>query len=182
MSGSKKNGIKNMLGALPGLTILVGLGCLVYDEATERSSKTAVAKPVTELQSIVRVQQGNLAMSGGSPTVRKSFVQQPDDPLTTNDESNDQPVGHFGTATLSVHSVESGNTYTLDAEISGGEVERIYFPKGGWVDLVESEIDSTGNGSGTDEQGRHWDFEGFDGGTLSMNTEEESDESEEAEE
>lgn len=41
---------------------------------------------------IVDVRQGDLSMSGGSPTVRKAFVRAQDDPTTTNDESNDQLI------------------------------------------------------------------------------------------
>jgi hypothetical protein len=113
----------------------------------------------------VTVQQGNLANHGGTPTIRRSFEQQLDDPSTSNDESNDQPVGYFGSQTLVVSSLESGNTYTLDVELNGLEVERIYFPKGGWVDFLEGcELDEDFTGECLDENSRTWTFEGLSDG------------------
>jgi hypothetical protein len=110
----------------------------------------------------VTVQQGNLADHGGTPTIRRSFEQQLDDPSTSNDESNDQPVGHFGSDALVVSSLESGNTYTLDVELDGLEVERIYFPKGGWVDFLGGcELDEDFTGECLDETSRTWTFEGL---------------------
>jgi hypothetical protein len=93
-------------------------------------------------------------------TIREPFEPQPDDPSTTNDESNDQPVGHFGTLTLEVESYSSGNTYTLDVELDGLEVERIYFPKGGWVRFYGCELDEDYTGECDDAQGRTWAFHG----------------------
>jgi hypothetical protein len=40
------------------------------------------------------------------PMVRAPYTPAPDDPSTSNDESNDQPLGHFGTRTLVVSSDE----------------------------------------------------------------------------
>src|SRR5688572_8601375 len=51
---------------------------------------------------VVPIQQGDLRDQGGTPTVRRRFTPREDDPSTTNDEGNDQPVGHFGTKTLTV--------------------------------------------------------------------------------
>ena len=108
----------------------------------------------------VTVQQGNLANHGGMPTIRRSFEQQLDDPSTSNDESNDQPVGYFVSQTLVVSSLESGNTYTLDVELNSLEVERIYFPKGGWVDFPGGcELDEDFTGECLDENSRTWTFE-----------------------
>src|SRR5688572_1944979 len=87
--------------------------------------------------------RADLANEGGTPTIRKPVADTLDDPATSNDESNDQPLGHFGTLTLEVTSFESGNTYTLDADVDGATVERIYFPKGGWVDFIECELDES---------------------------------------
>jgi hypothetical protein len=84
----------------------------------------------------------------------------PDDPRTTNDESNDQPLGHFGTLTMAVSSLENGHPYTLDVELLGKTVERVYFPKGGWVDFYDCELDSDLTGTCEDEKGRSWLFEG----------------------
>jgi hypothetical protein len=105
------------------------------------------------------VQQGDLSLSGGSPTVRREYEPQPDDPYTTDDESNDQPVGYFGTRTLSIAG-ENGNIYTLDGEIEGGELRRVYSPRGGWVDFPGCELESDFSGSCFDEEGRYWTIYG----------------------
>jgi hypothetical protein len=103
---------------------------------------------------------GDMAKEGGSPTLRKRFEPSEDDPSTSNDESNDQPLGYFGTVTLEVHSLSSGNSYPLDVDLFGLEVERIYFPKGGWVDFYTCELDEDLYGLCTDEEGREWKFSG----------------------
>jgi len=98
-----------------------------------------------------------------APRVKDSWVprHQPpavaDDPETSNDESNDLPLGYFGSATLVVMSVDSGNTYTLDAEIDDDELTRLYFPKGGWVDFYDCPVDEDSIGDTCyDEEGRAW--------------------------
>src|SRR5689334_10282073 len=134
--------------ALPwGLALLLLTSCASPSQTPSRSSG-------------VQPHQGNLSKHGGSPTVRKSYQPLPDNSSTTNDESNDQPVGHFGTVTLIVSQAESGHTYTLDVELDGLEAKRIYFPKGGWVDLEGCELEDDLTGDCMDENGRHWTFEG----------------------
>jgi hypothetical protein len=128
-----------------------------------------------------QIQKGDPAHQGGTATVRKPYTSKPDDPATSNDESNNQPVGHLGTVTLLVYNVSSGHEYTLDADVEGGEVQRLCFPKGGWVDFNSSEIDSDGNGTGIDENGRHWEFSGLAAGSIDSD-DEDSDETEESEE
>jgi hypothetical protein len=107
----------------------------------------------------VQSQQGNLSKHGDTPTVRRSYEPQEDDPDTTNDETNDQPVGHFGTVTLSVIG-PNGNHYTLDADVDDNRIEQLYFPKGGWIDFDECDLDEDLNGECTDENGDTWTFEG----------------------
>jgi len=160
----------NSTGSVLVMVSLALFGC--SNEPTQTTNKLTSNE--------VPIQQGDLAHHGGTPTIRKSFTRQVDDPSTTNDESNDQPVGHLGTVTLEVHNVSSGNSYPLDADVEGNEVKRIYFPKGGWVDFNESEIDASGNGRGTDEESREWEFEGTVSGTMpSEQTDEEMNESNE---
>ena len=74
---------------------------------------------------------------------------------------SDQPVRHFGALTLEVESCRSGNTYTLDVELDGLEVERIYFPKGGWVSFNSCELDEDYTGECEDSRGRAWAFHGM---------------------
>jgi hypothetical protein len=109
---------------------------------------------------LVQPRPGVRAVTGGSPTIREPYYRQPDDPATTNDESNDQPRGHFGRLTLLVTSVSSGNSYPLDADVESGELTRLYFPKGGWVDFIGCELDEDFIGSCADERGRQWAIHG----------------------
>lgn len=119
------------------------------------------------------VQQGNAAMSGGTPTIRREYTPQEDDPSTTNDESNDKLVGYFGTMTVLATSEQSGNQYTLDADISGSILTRLYFPKGGWVDFPDCELDGGFCGECEDEEGRLWTIEGEASGLPSSSVVEE---------
>lgn len=107
-----------------------------------------------------RTVEGNLAKSGGSPTVRVFHLPEGDDPLTTNDELNDQPLGYYGSSTLLVYNHDAGNYYTLDADIVDGSLERLYFPKGGWIDFYSCTLDEGLTGECTDEEGRDWEIEG----------------------
>jgi hypothetical protein len=115
--------------------------------------------PAPSQKDIVHVQKGDLAKHGGTPTIRREYERQADDPSTTNDESNDQPLGHFGTVTLSVIG-PNGNPYTLDADVDDNKLERLYFPKGGWLDFDACELDDDLNGECTDENGKDWTIEG----------------------
>lgn len=109
-----------------------------------------------------KYQNGDLRMQGGSPTVRVPYALADDDPLTSNDESNDQPRGHFGTLTLSACNLSSGNCYPLDGDVSGTELHRLYFPRGGWIDFLGCDLDVSLTGVCEDEQGRSWQIDGED--------------------
>lgn len=94
-------------------------------------------------------------------TIRDDPPDLEDDPYTTNDESNDQPVGFYGTRTLCVYNEGSGSTYTLDADVTEyAEVEQIYFPKGGWLYFHGCELDENLNGYCSDDDGDQWEFQG----------------------
>lgn len=62
-----------------------------------------------------------------------------------------------GTETIDACSYESGNCYGLDAEISNGQVEMIYFPNSGYL-YFSADIDENGNASDFDNDGNSWDF------------------------
>lgn len=103
--------------------------------------------------------KGDMSKSGGSPTYRQSYTPSYiDDPITSNDESNDQPVGFYGTETMTACNQSSGNCYDLDVDSNGENIERIYFPKGGWVDIDSSECED-GYCYAEDENGTEWELE-----------------------
>lgn len=58
--------------------------------------------------------------------------------MTTNDESNDQPVGYYGTQTAEVCNDRTGTCYDLDVDTDGETVDTIYFPKGGHLNMSMS--------------------------------------------
>ncbi|MDO8743005.1 MAG: hypothetical protein Q7J30_00355 [Candidatus Azambacteria bacterium] len=62
-----------------------------------------------------------------------------------------------GTETIDICSSESGNCYSLDADISSGTVEQIYFSNGGYL-YFSADIDENGNASDIDQNGNSWDF------------------------
>jgi len=108
-----------------------------------------------------RIKKGDMSHSGGTPTYRTKDtinIHMEDDYSTTNDESNDQPVGFYGTDTMYVCNNSSGNCYYLDVDSTGEELERIYFPKGGWVDIEYSDC-SGGYCVAEDENGTEWELE-----------------------
>lgn len=92
---------------------------------------------------------------------REPAPVQEDDPTTTNDESNDQPLHTAGTKTLCATNVSSGNSYPLDADVDeDGYVTTIYFPKGGNVDFTDCQLDEDGSAECYDEESRAWQFDG----------------------
>jgi hypothetical protein len=102
--------------------------------------------------------KGDMSDVGGSPTYR--FSDTPiysDDSYTSNDESNDQPVGFYGTDTMYACNQSSGNCYDLDVDSDGENIERIYFPNGGWVDTYYSDC-SNGYCYVEDESGTEWEL------------------------
>jgi hypothetical protein len=44
--------------------------------------------------------------------------------------------------------------------VSGTELQRVYFPKGGWVDFPGCDLDEDLTGSCEDEEGRSWEIDG----------------------
>ena len=62
-----------------------------------------------------------------------------------------------GTETVEACSSSSGNCYDLDADISNGEIEQIYFPNGGYL-YFSADINESGSASDSDQNGDSWDF------------------------
>ena len=132
------------------LWLLAGIGILIW--AYSSYSNKSVNAPY---------KRGDLSNTGGTPTIRYSNTPTYiDDSETTNIESNDQDTGYYGTETVSACNQSSGNCYDLDADISDDEVERLYFPKGGWVDIEYSDCDD-GYCYLEDENGTEWEIEEY---------------------
>lgn len=62
-----------------------------------------------------------------------------------------------GSDTVEACSSSSGNCYDLDADISNGQIEQIYFPSGGYL-YFSADIDESGSASDSDQNGDSWDF------------------------
>ena len=62
-----------------------------------------------------------------------------------------------GSETIEACSLQSGNCYDLDADISSGSIDTIHFPNGGWKNLA-GDVDSDGSASDMDNDGDSWDM------------------------
>lgn len=62
-----------------------------------------------------------------------------------------------GTENIDACSEDSGNCYSVDADIYNGTIDRIYFSNGGDIE-IGMEIDSDGEASGFDYERRAWAF------------------------
>lgn len=139
------------------LTVLCTVLTVTSVTAVAALYRRPIQSPPSSSPSMVEPHKGDMSMRGGTATVRESYVPQDDDPETTNDETNDQAIGHFGTKTIYAHNLNSGNSYPLDADVDDGKLERLYFPKGGWVDLPDCDLDV--DSTCTDENGTNWDID-----------------------
>jgi len=133
------------------ITVLVTILSVSAVVVLIKSSRTPA--PAT---GVIAESTGNSATKAGAPFVREEHERQADNPRTINDESNDQPLGHYGSKSVYVHNISSGNSYYLDADIVDSELKRLYFPKGGWVDFYSCDLDDDGSGYCTDENGTAW--------------------------
>jgi len=62
-----------------------------------------------------------------------------------------------GTETINACSSESGNCYDLDADISSGVIDELYFDNGGYL-YFSADIEDDGSASDYDQNGDSWDF------------------------
>ncbi|MEP6849473.1 MAG: hypothetical protein ABI999_11500 [Acidobacteriota bacterium] len=144
------------------LTFLTFILIALTGACSNQNANSSKTSPGTA--NVVGPRQGDLSTKGGTSTVHKEFNVQADNPKTTDNERNNQPLGHMGTISLHVRNVNSGHSYPLDADVDktedGYELHRLYFVKGGWVDFYTCDLDGDYVGSCTDENGRGWDIEG----------------------
>lgn len=155
-SGSKAIPL-TVIGTVLTVTAVIGIATFFRSPDTLPAS---IAK-----SEVVPVVKGDSSTKGGTATVRVPYTRKDNDPATTNDESNDQPIGHYGRVTLQVYSSKSANHYRLDADVEEGsldayELTRLYFPKGGWIDFPSCDLDEDYEGECADENYDHWHING----------------------
>lgn len=67
-----------------------------------------------------------------------------------------------GDTELEACSENSGNCYTLNADVSDGKVETIHFDNGGYLHIDGGELDASGDGEGdsmnSNGESDHWTF------------------------
>jgi hypothetical protein len=66
-------------------------------------------------------------------------------------------VREYIDGTETVEACSDSGCYSLDADISSGYIETLYFPNGGYI-YPDAEIDSDGYAEGYDYEGNYWEF------------------------
>lgn len=92
-----------------------------------------------------------------------NYYYYPNEKVITRDEAVD---GYwyeikdyvYGSKFVEVFSYKSANYYTLLTDISGGSIDTIYFPSGGYLYLFGADFDSNGYAFGVDLEGNGWDI------------------------
>jgi hypothetical protein len=163
----------NSIGLICIVTACSGCSTSPKTDATTTPAATTSATATragtsTDANKLLTNEKHTPALSSSAPA-----IDAEDEKATTS--------GPDGEVIILAHSVDSGNTYTLRADVSAGEVERLYFPNGGSVGFASSDIDRDGDGSGIDTEGRSWFFQGFADGMPSVATDEKEDKEEETE-
>lgn len=115
------------------------------------------AARIIEQQKLYNVVMSNHAANGG---------EYPIDNFSEDENSSEEKKHEDGThtATVDYYNPETGerSTYTLDVEVEDGEVVKINFPKGGWLDeshIRSEELDEDGHARINGEDGKTYDVE-----------------------
>lgn len=121
-----------------------------------RSASKSTAAPLEAPRKSPLFAQGNGSDAGeeGEPLTRQEAI---------DDRWDEIREGLDGSKTIEACSSESGNCYTLDADIASGSIDEIHFPNGGYLHF-SADIDDDGTASDTDENGNGWDL------TIDMNS------------
>lgn len=134
------------------------------------------ARPAATNSTMTYPKKGDPSLDGGTPTLRRPYTAPTDDPRTRNNETNDQPLGYFGTGDVVVRNESNGREYTLGADVEDGQLLRIYFARGGWVDFPDCDVSANDEPLCLDEEGREWTIVEIDDPQLSAETEDEDSE------
>lgn len=100
--------------------------------------------------------------SGGYDSAEWSEEQEESYDAPLYSESHGEPID--GTYSADVCNDYSGACYGLDVDVSDGQVETIYFPNGGHLDLEGAELDESGVATG---DAYTWE-EGYTGETWTV--------------
>jgi len=95
----------------------------------------------------------NRNYGGSEPTVRNKTIDR-DEAISNNWDDIKEYLN--GSETLEACS-DSGDCYDLDADISSGHIETVYFSSGGNLDFYAS-IDESGSASDTDQDSNNWEL------------------------
>jgi hypothetical protein len=92
-----------------------------------------------------------------------SSTEDPTGDALSRDDAIDQHWDEIRDYMNGIQSVEacssqSGNCYSLDAEVSGGNIHTLHFPSGGYGSF-SADIDADGSASDSDSDGDSWDFQ-----------------------
>lgn len=68
-----------------------------------------------------------------------------------------EEVREYMSGSETIEACSDSGCYDLDAEISSGFIEIIYFPNGGYI-YPDAEIDEGGSAEGYDSDGNYWEF------------------------
>ena len=94
-------------------------------------------------------------------TSNNNSSNQSEEDLTTSDDDyvqyNWDEIKEYMSGTESIEACTNSGCYTLDADISNGTVEQIYFPNEGYL-YFSADIDENGDANDTDDRGRDWEF------------------------
>lgn len=126
-----------------GICVLVALFVFNHDSSSSSSGYDSYSPPTSN------------RFYGGDNSGSSEHTIDRDEAISDHwDEIKDYLSG---SETINACSSESGNCYDLDANISDGQVEEIYFPNTGYL-YFSADIDSDGEASDYDNDGNEWDF------------------------
>jgi len=95
----------------------------------------------------------------GSDTSNYSLEDEETNTITADEaiQNNWDSIKDYLSGSESVEACTDSGCYTLDADISNGQITQITFPNEGYL-YFSADIDENGNASDSDNDGRNWDF------------------------
>lgn len=90
----------------------------------------------------------------------ESYNEDYNSNISSTDEAiqeNWDSIKEYLSGTETIEACCDSGCYSLDADISNGEISQIYFPNEGYL-YFSADIEESGDASDTDDEGRNWDF------------------------